>query len=160
MEKSVRRSPIIKWQLIVGMIVCAFIAFCTLPSGMVEASAAETKTVEYIDKYVNYGGVNQTYAEVISKPSSAECTVLTAELLDKGLTDGWYVVDGELNYDEEVQISGDVKIILCDGCELKIDDTLYIKEDSKLSVYGQSEGEKKGKLSVYGAKNQAGISIY
>ena len=43
MEKAVR-SQFVRWQLILGAVVCAIVAFCVLP-GSVIAADVETKTV-------------------------------------------------------------------------------------------------------------------
>ena len=47
MEKA-GRSQFVRWQLILGAVVCAIVAFCVLPGSVIAASAAEPVT--YIDR--------------------------------------------------------------------------------------------------------------
>lgn len=71
------------------------------------------------------------------------------ELFDSALTaleDGWYVVSGTVTVSERISVSGDVKIILCDGSELIGEEGIALTEENTLSIYAQTEGS--GKLSV------------
>ena len=55
MEKVERRQQVVKWQLILGAVVCAIVAFCALPNFVLMGQAAdvETETVKYVDKEWN-----------------------------------------------------------------------------------------------------------
>ena len=71
------------------------------------------------------------------------------ELFDSDLTaleDGWYVVSGTVTVSERISVSGDVKIILCDGAEHIGEEGIALTEENTLSIYAQTEGS--GKLSV------------
>ena len=75
MEKTARRQHIIKWQLILCAVACAFIAFCALPGGVIAASAAEPVT--YIDR--TWDEKTKTVKEEIK--TFAECKSLTRAYL-------------------------------------------------------------------------------
>lgn len=71
---------------------------------------------------------------------------------------GWYYVDYNANYYGTVTISGDVHIILCNGCHMNIGSSesrlndagsKYISSSNALTLYGQSTGSNMGNLSVY-----------
>ncbi len=57
----------------------------------------------------------------------------------QALAAGWYVADGELTIADKFNISGDVNLILKDGCKLTIDE-IFVTTGSTLTVYGQSNG--------------------
>ena len=78
-------------------------------------------------------------------------TVLTSTLLENSnednLDDGWYVLDSNLTYGERIVISGDVHLILKDGCTLTAEQGIRINTDATLSIYAQSvKEETMGKL--------------
>ena len=123
MEKTARRQQIIKWQVILGAGVCAFIAFCDLPGGVIAADA-KTEMVEYIDRVWN-----ETTKQVDETNANHECEVLTRSMLESGLKGGdspdkatWYVLDESIKMNEfghvgkgyYIDITGYVNIILKD----------------------------------------------
>ena len=73
------------------------------------------------------------------------------------LTDGWYVVDYDIEHQEYIDIDGDVKILLVNGKTLYAKDGIRIKTDSKLTIYGQygctgkikADGSIGGKGDIY-----------
>lgn len=78
-------------------------------------------------------------------------TVLTSSLLEKSSEDnldsGWYVLNSSFTYGERIVISGDVHLILCDGCTLTAEQGIRINTDATLTIYAQSETvETMGKL--------------
>ncbi len=72
-------------------------------------------------------------------------TVLTSTLLknsnEDNLDSGWYVLNSSFTYDERIVISGNVHLILCDGCTLTAKQGIRINTDATLSIYAQSEKE-------------------
>ena len=80
------------------------------------------------------------------------------------LWDHWYAVDEDIEFDHDVEIRGNVNLILCDGATLsftkKEDDSdcgrFVFKGNSSLTIYGQSEGT--GKFTC--ADNVGYMSIY
>ena len=72
-------------------------------------------------------------------------TVLTSKLLEDSSEDnlgtGWYVLNSTFSYGERIVISGDVHLILKDGCTLTAEQGIRINTDATLSIYAQSEEE-------------------
>ena len=105
---------------------------------------ADTETVNYIDADGNQQSVSATVL------TGGEATTLSA---------GWYVVNSDINYTGTVTITGDVTIILADGCTMNIGTSGsrqigigingYFAQNS-LTIYGQSLDEATaGQLSIY-----------
>ncbi len=68
----------------------------------------------------------------------------------------WYEVEGKLTVDA-VQVKGDVKLILKDGCELTVRGGINVEAGNRLTIYAQSEGDSAGKLIAEGTVYQAGM---
>ncbi len=64
------------------------------------------------------------------------------------LGSGWYVVDRNVSYKSRLKIVGyDVNIILCDGATLNANGGIFIQDDMRLTVFGQSIGS--GKIKAH-----------
>ena len=104
------------------------------------AQGAWAEDVKYIYYTVNGDGKTITKHE---DGSQAEYTVLTSKLIsgneEDRLYDGWYVLNSSFSYGERIVISGDVKLILKDGCTLTAEQGIRINTDATLSIYAQSE---------------------
>ncbi len=97
--------------------------------------------------------VNYIYYQVIDFQSNislqkatgtaTDFTVLTSTLLENSSEDnlgtGWYVLNSTFSYGERIVISGDVHLILKDGCTLTAEQGIRINTDATLSIYAQSE---------------------
>ncbi len=127
------------YQKIIAMVLSIIMAVCMTPA----AAADDTMEVSYIDE----NGVLRTVtATVIQGTTTA-------------LTNEWYVAVGILTL-TNLSISGDVRLILSDGCELTVNGTDYnaavrVPSGSSLSIYGQILGT--GKLTADSAGRGAGI---
>ena len=66
------------------------------------------------------------------------------------INNGWYVVKGTVNYSGT--ISGVVNLVLADGCSLNAASGLTLANDTKLTVYAQSTGNRMGKLIANNSK--------
>ena len=82
------------------------------------------------------------------------CKTLTTDMTT--LTDGWYIVDSELNYKgTRLQIAGDVKLILLDTCGITTSGGIGVQRGKTLSIYSESltehDGFKPGYIEVTGA---------
>jgi len=69
------------------------------------------------------------------------------------LTDGWYLASETLNYTSAITVSGDVHLILEDGCNLTVTGGfgsagINVTTGSSLTIYGQSGGT--GRLTAAG----------
>ena len=109
---------------------------CTLVQG------AWADDVNYIYYTVNDDGKTITKHE---DGTASSPTVLTSTLLENSnednLNTGWYVLNSTFSYPERIVISGDVHLILKDGCMLTAEQGIRINTDATLSIYAQSEEE-------------------
>ena len=86
-------------------------------------------------------------------------TVLDGE--ETSLAAGWYVVEGTVNYNQPLTVSGDVHLILKDNAVMNIGTAETpvsgngIGDDSNtanISIYGQSTEENNGQLNIYASQ--------
>ena len=98
---------------------------------------------------------NVRYRDANGKMQICEsATVLTAD--SKTWEEGWYLARNELTIDGRVTVSGNVHLILKDGCTLNITKGgIYVPYGSSLTIYGQSQGT--GILNAKGIDGTAGI---
>ncbi len=110
---------------------------CTLAQG------AWAEDVNYIRYWVIDNNNKVTLNKEILTASNP--TVLTSKLLEDSnednLNTGWYVLSSSFSYRERIVISGDVHLILKDGCTLTAEQGIRINTDATLSIYAQSEEE-------------------
>ena len=97
-------------------------------------------------KYIKYDSENEVYAEATQN----DVTVLTGS--ETTLTAGWYVVNGNVNYNSylytEANEGEDVNIILSDGATLTVGElTSNFDGRERLSIYGQSQGTGTANIS-------------
>ncbi len=106
------------------------------------AQGAWAEDVNYIYYTVNDDGKTITKHE---DGTASSPTVLTSTLLEDSdednLKSGWYVLNSSFSYGERIVISGDVHLILKDGCTLTAEQGIRINTDATLSIYAQSEDE-------------------
>ncbi|MBP5441435.1 MAG: InlB B-repeat-containing protein [Fibrobacter sp.] len=97
----------------------------------------ENTPVEYIDEN---GGTNETKNYIL----------LTNGIKVDNLPGGWYVVQGEVKYSNQVMFSGEAHLILADGAEMVIKSETYgIQADKNLTIYGQNgQSDQSGTLKV------------
>ena len=104
------------------------------------ALAAEETGVIYLDEN---GDVQTT--------GDTPVTVLDSSSLVYGLTEEWYVVRGQppVVEHEPAFVSGDVHLILADGCYLHAKNGIRVPEGSSLTIYAQStDKQQMGKLTA------------
>ena len=81
-------------------------------------------------------------------------TVLTGS--EGTLAAGWYVADGTISFDHQLNTSGDFHLILKDGAVMNIGTEgspasgygIYANEGCSISIHGQSTGEHRGQLWI------------
>ena len=99
------------------------------------------------------------YDEAQQKFVTGECDDYTLVTPDtKAWTEGWYVVNEDVEIDGNVAISGDVKLILRDGKTLTVDGAII--GDSTFSVYAQSDGTGMGSLIAVSIQSNSLNSIF
>lgn len=96
--------------------------------------------------YVNANGTEETLAD-------GSYTRLTNQT---ELSAGWWVVDGEVTYEDRITINGAVHLVLLDGAILNAGKGIYVEADKELHIYAQSGGN--ATLNATAAReNEAGI---
>lgn len=55
----------------------------------------------------------------------------------------WIVVNTDATYSENIEVSGTVNLILCDGRTLTAKDGIYIQDGSSLIIWGQENDSGK-----------------
>lgn len=104
----------------------------SVPEDGAVASLARAGEITYLDEK----GVSQVY--------SGTYDTVTASSTE--WTDGWYLAEGEVAIDQQVTVSGDVKLILADGAKLTVDGGIDVASGNAFTVYAQSTGEQMGSL--------------
>ena len=109
----------------------------TMPAADITVSATFTVTASYVDA----AGTSQTVETI---PLDNTMTELSA---------GTYLVNSDITYTDVVTTTGDVTLILADGCTMKLDNAPHAKRGidcgGDLTIYGQTEGT--GKLEIFSA---------
>lgn len=63
------------------------------------------------------------------------------------LSDGWYVVQGNVTIPDNITVTGDVKLILADNYTLTVEGSIVVNEGNTFTVYAQST-DNMGNLKV------------
>ena len=92
----------------------------------------------------------------------ASATVVTETNTAWGASDSqehWYVVtaDAPITIGQRVTVTGDVRLILEDGCNLTVNDGIHVTGGNSLTIYAQSAGEGMGKLTANAGWERAAI---
>ena len=130
---------------------CICTTLCTTEAITVALAADPVTDVSYLDET----GTSQTCASATEVTSS-----------DTGWTTGWYVATGNITIGtaespQRVTITGDVRLILTDGCTLTVNGGIQVQDNSTestpntnaLTIYAQSTDKSTmGKLIATGAK--------
>ncbi len=108
--------------------------------------------------YVGHASVD--YIDNTGNTATQDCSDYTAVTpSDTAVTwnAGWYVVRGEQLISNQVTVSGDVKLILCDTASLMLNGSLNVSGANSLTVYAQSNSNNTGSLSVVGGSLASAI---
>ena len=126
----------------------------SLPEGYVLAEGAAPLTLETVD--MGADTLDQEPVTYIDENNQEQTCGEYTEVTD-GLTawsSGWYVVDSNVTIGR-VTVSGDVHLILTDGCNLTVNGGIDVSGSNALTIYGQSGGT--GSLEATGSEDNAGI---
>jgi len=96
-----------------------------------------------VDKIINYQAWDGTSVTDVESGCLGSI-VITEDSTD--LTAGWYVANSNITIPTRITVTGEVHLILCDGCILTANDGISVNEGNTLNLYAQSEGENAGKL--------------
>ncbi|MGN1250860.1 MAG: beta strand repeat-containing protein [Candidatus Spyradocola sp.] len=100
-------------------------------------------------KYLDADGTSKTawYDAEITADNIGDYTTLST---------GWYVVKGDVTATSRITVSGEVHLILADGCSFTVNGGIDVSGSNSLSIYAQSTDESTmGKLTA-----NAGDSSY
>ncbi len=89
------------------------------------------------------------------------CKIYTYYNGQTSLSDGWYYVNGSFTIDNQhrIQVSGNVHLILADGCTWTANWGINVSDGNSLTIYGQKGGT--GTLTANGSwNNYSGIGGY
>ena len=131
----------------------------TLPEGYALAEGVKPLTVET----VNMGAdtleeLSVKYIDASGAENTATATLVTAggTAWNGSTTGGWYVVEGDTSIESRVTVTGNVHLILTDGCKLSVNGGIEVAQDNSLTIYAQSGGT--GELNAIAAGlDNAGI---
>ena len=128
--------------------ILSILLCCVMLVGLLPTVALAEGGVSYLDET----GTSQTCASATEVTSS-----------DTGWTTGWYVVQGTVEIGSRVTVSGDVHLILTDGCTLTVNGGIQVQDDDNditngsanaLTIYAQSTDKSTmGKLIAKGAEH-------
>ena len=127
--------------------ILSILLCCVMLVGLLPTVALAEGGVSYLDET----GTSQTCASATEVTSS-----------DTGWTTGWYVVQGTVEIGSRVTVSGDVHLILTDGCTLTVNGGIQVQDNSTestpntnaLTIYAQSTDKSTmGKLIAKGAES-------
>ena len=112
----------------------------TMPDTDVTVSA--TFEMGYVDR--EWDG-SQVTEEVKAVPADklVEITSVSNHTLQSG---NWYVVRGNVTFNDRLNVNGDVNIVLCDGATLNANNGISVNNGASLHIYDQQGGT--GKLTA------------
>ncbi|MBO7687329.1 MAG: InlB B-repeat-containing protein [Kiritimatiellae bacterium] len=100
-----------------------------------------------------------SYRDTDGTDKTTNCVKLVSGLLT--LSDGWYAVDKDFAPNAGFLVSGDVKLVLCDGATLvangngNLTPGISVASGNSLTIYGQAAGS--GRLEATGYDDKSGI---
>ena len=106
------------------------------------------------------------YANANGAQQQANAIEITESYNPTSWSSGWYVAKGAVAINNCVEVTGNVHLILADGCNLTVNGGIKVQDNdtnpnntsaNSLSIYAQSTGARMGKLNANGAENGAGI---
>jgi len=107
---------------------------------------ATTQPVEYI-KYT-YDTTNG-----LTKREESCSGYHTVTSSTNTFNNGWYVLSSSQSFDDRIEVSGMVNLILCDGCTLEAKKGLALYYGNTLNIFAQSEGANTGQLKAIATDN-------
>lgn len=129
-----RRNPMKRLFTLIPVLV-----FCLLCAPAVLANPVET-----------------TYLDQNGTITSQSATPVTDAQNDVTWSDGWYVVQNDVDITGNITVTGDVKLILEDSRKLTVNGSILVNDTSSLSIYVQSTDDM-GNLAVTSSSDNAAI---
>ena len=95
------------------------------------------------------GAVKVTYITAEGAAAGPKvCLQTTGDMTGDSALGGWYAVAKSTTLDTRIEITGDVNLILCDGCTLTAAGGIYVPQGASLTVWAQSTGGGMGTLTT------------
>ena len=113
---------------------------------LAQAMAANTASIEV--PYLDEDGASQ------SAPSATPVTEG-----DTAWDNGWYVAQDSITIHSRVTVTGDVHLILADGCELTANEGIQVAKNNSLTIYAQSKDDTMGTLTAQVVSNDTNAAI-
>ena len=114
------------------------------------------------EKVISIVGGSYPYLDASgTEQNSPENTqIVTADTTSLGISgnaeEQWYIVLGDVSFNSNLAVNGDVHLILADGSSLTANGGIRVSSNNSLTIYGQTQGT--GQLTANGGKsNCAGI---
>ncbi len=117
---------------------------------LLPVTAGAATSVEYLDED---GTLTETETDT-------QVTEINDTDAPKDWSAGWYVVSGEVEISDRITVTGEVHLILADGCTLNAEKGISVTAGNSLTIYAQSaDFTEAGTLdaTVYQAAGNAGI---
>ncbi|MEY8389577.1 YDG domain-containing protein, partial [Oscillospiraceae bacterium 38-13] len=105
-----------------------------------------TESVEYQE--ASWDGSQVTY-----ESKTETCTLVENSAEAVTWTTGWYAVSGTVTISEPITVSGEVNLILVDGCTLTAEKGIVVTTGNSLTIYAQSGGT--GTLNATGTTDSS-----
>ena len=115
--------------------------------------------VKKVEKAVDntYQTWDGTQKKLVAAKIPAEVTTVANADADVEWQAGTYVVEGQVNINGTIELSGDVDLIIKDGAKLIVNNSINGNFDYSLSIYGQAQ--KTGELVVNGSDYDAILNL-
>ncbi len=120
-----------------ALILAVLMTMCLLTIG-----AAADENVKYIDA----SGTKQSCEQATKVEASVTAW-----------STGWYVVSSDVEIADRITVTGEVNLILADGCTLNATKGISVTSGNSLTIYGQSEGTGELRAEAYQVGESAGI---
>lgn len=131
-----------KWkQRLWSLLLCGALVASLCPTAL-----AENVSISYLDEN---GEVQSCETYITVTPTDIGWNT------DKNPS-GWYVAENSVEIEYSVNVRGTVRLILANGCDLKVIGGIEVGIGNSLTIYAQSDGEAMGKLTATSSRN-AGI---
>lgn len=127
-------------------IVLAILLAVVLTVSLLTVGAA-AENVSYIDA----DDTQQTCASytVVTNTTDAWTAAVGAQ--------AWYVVNSDVTIDTRITVTGNVSLILADGCTLNAAKGIYVGSGNSLTIYRQREGSGELRAEAFQVGESAGI---
>lgn len=135
---------------LLSLVLCICMVLSMMPGISLPVFAADAVS------YVDYTWNEETGVLSSETKSVTEHTEVTGSTTS--MSNGWYVVNGEITISSRITVTGTVHLILVDGAHLTASSGITVNEGNSLYIYAQSSDESTmGKLTAASSTDDATI---